>query len=178
MHPERRLFAAINVVGGVAVAGSYAHGILTHPATRREVWGGVPDCMRPFYVVSMLLAAVGYFAFTGFVWVHTAPERVRIAGRFGFGVLNALYVCILAPSALWMPLTFAMLESPGPGLWAAIRLVLAAVGLGSLGLLVALLTLRPREPAWAHALAALGCAAFSVQTALLDALLWPAYFPR
>jgi hypothetical protein len=71
-----------------------------------------------------------------------------------------------------------MLGSPGPGLWIAIRLVLAVVGLGSLGLLAALLAVRPREPAWAHVLAVAGCAAFAVQTALLDALVWPAFFPR
>jgi hypothetical protein len=178
LHPARRLFAAINVLGGVAVLGSYALGIAAHPDTRGEVWGGVPQGLRPLYTVSMLLAAAGYFAFSGFVWLRLDPERTRIAGRFGFGLLNALYALILAPSALWMPLTFEMLEAPSAGLWAAIRLVLAAVGLGSLGLLAALLAVRPREPAWAHALAVAGCAAFAVQTALLDALVWPAFFPR
>jgi hypothetical protein len=178
VHPARRLFAAINVLGGVAVLGSYALGIATHPDTRGEVWGGVPQGLRPLYTVSMLLAAAGYFAFSGFVWLCLDPDRTRIAGRFGFGLLNLLYACILLPSALWMPLTFAMLESPGPGIWLAIRLVLAVVGLGSLGLLAALLAMRPREPAWAHRLAVAGCVAFAVQTALLDALVWPAFFPR
>jgi hypothetical protein len=178
VHPARRLFAAIQVAGGVAVLGSYALGFATHPETRAEVWGGVPQGLRPLYTVSMLLAAAGWFAFTGFVWLCLDPARTRIAGRFGYGLLNALYAAILLPSALWMPLTFEMLEAPGDALWLAIRVVLAVVGLGSLGLLAALLAVRPREPAWAHGLAVAGCVAFAVQTALLDALVWPAFFPR
>jgi hypothetical protein len=43
--------------------------------------------------------------------------------------------------------------------------------------LVALLTLRPRQPVWAYGLAVIGCMAFCVQTALLDAWVWPAFFP-
>jgi VanZ family protein len=88
-----------------------------------------------------------------------------------------LYTVILVPSALWMPLTFAMMQQPSSGLWLAIRLTLAFVGTGSLGLWVALLTLRPRQPAWAYGLAVIGCMVFCVQTALLDAWVWPAFFP-
>ena len=88
------------------------------------------------------------------VYAHTSnelfridPDSARIAGRFRFSAFNALYIGILLPSALWMPLTFAMLERPSGALWWAIRLVLALVGLASLGLLAALLALYPRGPA-------------------------------
>jgi hypothetical protein len=84
---------------------------------------------------------------------------------------------ILLPSALWMPLTFAMLESPSEGLWWTIRLTLAAVGICSLGLLAGLVAVRPRSPSLAHKLAIAGSLAFCLQTAILDALVWPAYFP-
>jgi hypothetical protein len=43
-------------------------------------------------------------------------------------------------------------------------------------MLVALVALRPREARLAHALAVAGAIAFSTQTAILDALVWPAYF--
>jgi hypothetical protein len=149
---------------------------MTYPDSVGDVWGGVPESLRPVYTVSMLTAAAGYFAFTGFLFFGPDPERVRIAGRYRFPLLSALYALILVPSALWMPLTFAMLESPGAGLWAAIRGVLALVGVGSVGLLAALLRLEPREPRWAWGLAVLGLAAFCFQTAVLDALVWPAFF--
>jgi hypothetical protein len=166
----------LNIVGGTAVLGSYVHGIVSNPLTRGEVWGGVPESLRPLYVVSMLCAAAGYFPFTYYILVRIDAARVRI-GRFGFGIFHALYGGVLVFSALWMPLTFAMLEGPSLPLWYAIRLTLAIVGLASLGILAALLTLRPREPGIAYSFALIGSVAFCIQTALLDALVWPAFFP-
>ena len=167
----------INGIGGSAVLASYAYGIASNPLTRGEIWGGVPDALRPFYTVSMLCAAAGYFAFSWFVLVRLDPGQTRVGARFGFGLLNALYALILFPSALWMPLTFAMLESPSAPLWWAIRVTLALVGAASLGLLAALVTVDPQRARRARRVAVVGCAAFCVQTALLDALVWPAYFP-
>jgi hypothetical protein len=177
VHPQKLLMLGIHVAGGVAVLGSYAWGLGSHPELRSEVWGGVPEALKPLYTVSMWTAAAGYFAFSGFFLLAVDPDTAQIAGRPRFPLLNALYALVLVPSALWMPLTFAMLESPGPGLWLAIRVVLAVVGVGSLGLLAALLALRPREPALGYVLAIAGLAAFSFQTAILDALVWPAFFP-
>jgi hypothetical protein len=177
MHPARRSLFWLNLLGGCAVLGSYAHGLASHPLTRGEVWGGVPDPLRPLYTASMLLAAAGYFAFSFFVFFRLDPARTRVAGRFGFGAFHALYALILLPSALWMPLTFAMLDSPSGALWAAIRVALALVGIGSLGLVAAVASARPSEARLARAAAVAGALAFSFQTAVLDALVWPAYFP-
>jgi hypothetical protein len=168
--------ARINLFGGLAVLGSYAYCLTAYSAQAGDFWGGVPDGLRPLYTVNMGLAAAGYFAFTYFLLYRLKPAADH-AGRFGFGTFNALYAMILVPSALWMPLTFAMLESPSDGLWWAIRLTLAAVGIGSLGLLAGLVAVRPRPPSLAHKLAVAGSVAFCSQTAILDALVWPAYFP-
>jgi hypothetical protein len=165
----------INVLGGIAVLGSYAWCLTRYPAGAGDFWGGVPDGLRPVYTVNMFLAAAGYFAFTFFLVFRLAPgDGARGLGR---GTFNALYALILAPSALWMPLTFAMLESPSDGFWWAVRLTLAAVGIGSLGLLAGLVVVRPSPPTWAHRLAVVGSVAFCLQTAVLDALVWPAFFP-
>ena len=177
MHPQRRRMAWINVLGGTAVLGSYVHGLATHPATRGEIWGNVPDTLRPAYTITMLLAAAGYFAFTYLFFFRVDPRAMRIGRRFGFGAINALYAGVLVPSALWLPLTFAMIDSPNELSWMAIRLVLAVVGLSSAGLLASLLFMRPRPRGWAFPVAVAGCAAFCLQTAVLDALLWPAFFP-
>jgi hypothetical protein len=177
MHPDKRAMAWINVIGGVAVLGSYAHGIWTNPETAGAVWGGVPEWMKPFYTVSMLAAAVGYLVFTHYLCFRADPEESRVADRFSLRLFNALYVLILLPSALWMPLTFSMLDDPHDGLWMVIRLVLALVGIGSLAVIAALLMLQPRRPALSYWLAVVGSVAFSIQTALLDAIVWPAYFP-
>ena len=75
-----------------------------------------------------------------------------------------------------MPLTFRMIEQPDGILWLGIRLVLATVGLGSLGMIAALLRLTPRGGTVFHWAAVIGSIAFAIQTALLDALVWPAFF--
>jgi hypothetical protein len=84
---------------------------------------------------------------------------------------------ILLPSALWLPLTTAMVQQPSNLLWLGIRGVLALVGLGSVGLLLALLLLRPRQPAAAYWLAVAGNVAFCFQTAVLDLFVWTTLFP-
>jgi len=176
MHTQQQILAGIIIAGGAAVIASYVHGFLTHPATRADVWGGVPRALRPVYVGSMLLAAAGYFAFTYFVLFVLDPDEVLLADRFTFAVFPALYAAILVPSAVWMPLTFALLAHPGRGLWLAVRVTLALTGVASLALLAALLALSPREPALAYWFAVGGAAAFCIQTAALDMLVWPAFF--
>jgi hypothetical protein len=103
------------------------------------------------------------------------PARALVGGRFGFGRFHLLYALILVPSALWLPLTFAMLEAPSGGLWLAIRVTLALVGLGSLGLMAAIASALHDAPAPADAL--VGAPFFLAQTAVCDALVWPGVLP-
>ena len=168
---------SINVVGGLGVLGSYAYGLVSHPEIRGEVWGGVPEELKGFYTVSMLSAAVGYFLFGYFVLFRVDAETARIGGSRGFGFFNALCALILLPSALWMPLTFQMIEFPGENLWYAIRAVLGIVGIASLAMFWAILRVDAPGARISRGVAATGCLLFSVQTALLDALVWPYYFP-
>jgi hypothetical protein len=176
-HSARRSLLWLNLLGGAAVLGSYAHGFASNPLTRGALWGGVPEALRPLYTANMWLAAAGYFAFGFFVFFRLDPTRTRVAGGLGFGAFYYLYALILLPSALWLPLTLEMLEAPSAGLWLAIRAVLVLVGLGSLGLLVAVASAGPHQAPRARRLAIAGCALFSLQTAVLDALVWPAFFP-
>jgi hypothetical protein len=177
MHSQQIALAVINVIGGILVIGSYVQGIRSHPETRDDAWGHVPARLMPLYKVSMLLAAVGYFLFTYFVLFRLDPEEVGPANPFAYGLFILLYALILFPSAAWMPLTFWMLERAGSLLWWAIRITLAVVGLASVGLLALLLVLEHTECAIFYWLAVAGCVFFSIQTALLDAVVWPAYFP-
>jgi len=167
----------IVLVGGAAVLVSYACSLAIDPATRAGLWGGVPQALLPGYVASMALAAGGFFAFTYFLLVCVDPDRVRIAGGFGYGLFCGLYVLILGPSALWLPLTSAMIQQPSSLLWLGIRLVLALVGLGSAALLLALVSLRPRQPLAAYWLALAAAVAFCIQTVGLDLFVWTAFFP-
>jgi hypothetical protein len=176
MNPKRRPLLTINLLGGVAVLSSYAWGMRTHPNAANVLWGGVPASLRPFYTVGMFLAAAGYFAFICFILFGLDPEKTRVWHHSGFGTFNVLFTAILVPSALWMPLTFAAVDISSAALIWVVRLILAAVGLASLSLLAALLNTQPRHPSWSYWLAVIGCVAFCLQTAVLDMIVWSAYF--
>jgi hypothetical protein len=176
MHPKKWLMLFINIFGGTAVLGSYIQGILTHSGAAETLWGGVPQIIRPFYTAGMFLAAAGYFAFTYFILFRLNPMKTRVMQHAGFGILNVLYIAILFPSALWMPLTFVTVQQSSLGLLWVVRIVLVVVGLASLGLFYSLLKVEPRQPLWAHRLAVIGSLGFCLQTVLLDAILWGAFF--
>ena len=176
MHPLKRVMLAINVLGGMAVLGSYAWGFRTHANASEILWGGVPGAIRPLYTAGMFLAAAGYFAFTYFILFRLPPDETKVAGRYGFDLFNVLYAIILFASAHWMPLTFAAIEAHSLPLAWFVRLILAIVAAASLGLLAALLRVEPKRPLWAQRLAGIGAAAFCAQTAVLDALVWSAFF--
>jgi hypothetical protein len=176
VHPQKKAWLAINVVGGVAVLGSYAHGIATHENPAQMLWGTTPAELQAVYDITMLLAAAGYFVFSYYFAFCTDADNVSV-GPYGFGLISALYALVLVPSALWMPLTFAYFDAPSSALWVTIRLDLFAVGVGAVGLLVALFTMRPRPQGLASVLALLGLLLFALQTAFLDAIVWPQFIP-
>ncbi len=164
-------FVALNVAGGAAVLASYAWGLAALGDDTARAWGGVPSSLHPLYTGSMLLAAAGYFPMTSFV---LDGLRSRSAAMH---TATPLYAAILVCSALWLPLTCAMLDEPSALLWWSIRLDLAVVGLAALGVLRLIVFGGPSQASLRWKAAVAGAAAFSFQTALLDAIVWPAYFP-
>jgi hypothetical protein len=125
----------------------------------------------------MFLAAAGFFPMTWALGLRGDPASIRFLGGRGFGTLFPLYGLVLVPSALWLPLTFVFADSPSTFMWWAVRVDLLLVGIGAVGLLAAVLTVRPRPHPALHVLAVVGALAFTLQTAVLDALVWPAYYP-
>jgi hypothetical protein len=170
MNASLRSFVWLNVLGGAAVLASYAWGVSALGDDAGRAWGGVPESLRPWYTLSMMSAAAGYFPMTWHVLAGLRRDPGSMRGA------TALYAGILAFSALWLPLTCRMLEQPSPILWWSIRADLAVVAACSLLVLFRI----ARSPSAGHAsrrLAALGGAlAFCLQTVVLDAIVWPAYF--
>ncbi len=174
MTKDQKILLVINLLGGTAVIGSYVWGLITHPGTGSLLWGSVPAAAIPFYAASMILGAIGFLVFTAYLLFGLDPAKVKISIRAGFGGFRTLYLLILVPSALWMPLTYATLAAPSNLLWFGIRLVLMLVGLGGLGMLSALLSIQPRSRRLLAAF--IGCIFFCIQTVLIDALIWPNFF--
>jgi hypothetical protein len=124
----------------------------------------------------MILSALGFFAFIYFILFRLVPGEVLIGGRFGFSLFYAIFLVILVASAFWMPLTNAYVGNPSTGMWIGIRTVLALVGLGSIALMLALLTLQTKVPGISYWLAVAGSGYFAFHTAILDAIVWAALF--
>jgi len=173
---EQIILLVINVIGGAAVIGSYFYGLSAQSGGANVLWGGVPANIRPVYGVSMILSALGYFAFIYFILFRLNPPEVSIAGVFGFNLFYAVFLIILIPSALWMPLTNLYVANPSTGMWVWIRTVLALVGLASIALLWALLSLQTKENGITYWAAVAGSGYFAFHTTILDAIIWAALF--
>jgi hypothetical protein len=176
MATQHIIFLVINVIGGAGVIGSYIYGISAQAGGASVLWGGVPKGIRPVYGVSMILAALGYFAFLYYIFFHLTPSEVSIAGSFNFSLFYVIFLFILIPSAFWMPLTNLYVANPGPGIWFWVRTVLILVGLASIALVWALLSLQTKIPGVAYWLAVAGSGYFAFHTAVLDAVVWAALF--
>jgi len=170
--------ALLNVLGGIAVLGSYFSAFTGSSEFQGGLWGGVPASLRSFYTVNMLLAAAGYFPFTWLFVVRTKPDEFHAITGFRYALLFGLYALVLIGSALWLPMTARMLLAPDAQIWGGIRIVLALVGIGATGILLLAFRVALTRGGAASWAAAIGSIPFFTQTALLDALIWPAYFPR
>lgn len=165
----------LQLVGGPAVLASYAWCLSVWPEASAQMWGGVPEVVRPVYTAWMFVAAAGYLAYS-YVFtfrVDLPALAVPLLGKArGRGLLMLCYALVLACSALWMPMTKWLLDEPSTLRFALVCVDLLLVALGSLGLFVVALRMQPRPPGRLRALAVVGTILFSVQTVLLDALVW------
>jgi len=170
MTTAKIILLVVNIIGGMAVIGSYVLGLSGKTDGTNALWGGMPLSVRPVYTISMIISALGYFAFLHFILFRLNPAS------FNFNILYLIFLGILVPSAFWMPLTNAFVANPGTALWIIIRLVLAIVGLSSCALAGVLISLHTRETGFAYWLAVAGSVYFAFHTAILDMILWPIFF--
>lgn len=176
MATQHIILLVINVIGGAAVIGSYIYGINAQSEGAGVLWGGVPEKIRPVYMVSMVLSALGYFAFMYYIFFRLTPSEVSIAGTFNFSLFYFIFLAILIPSALWMPLTNVYVGNPNTVNWVIVRTVLVIVGLASIALVWALLSLQDKVPGISYWLAVAGSGYFAFHTAILDAIVWAELF--
>lgn len=176
MATQQIILLVINVIGGAAVIGSYIIGLNAQSDGANVLWGGVSQNVRPIYFVSMILSALGYFAFIYYILFRLEPDQVSIGGRFGFTLFYAIFILMLVPSAFWMPLTNVYVGNPTTGTWIWVRIVLAVVGLASIALFWSLLSLQAKAPGVSYWLAVAGSGYFAFHTAILDAIVWAFLF--
>ncbi len=164
---SRTLFLLLNVIGGMAVLGSYAWGIGLFPELREAFWGGVPEGLRGVYSINMIFAAAGYIAAFLYFMIKLGSDE--------FGRLYWCYLLVLLFSALWLPLTVAFLTYQEDWIWRFIRVDLLAVALGGI-LMIKHVWKTENAGTGLKAAITFGLFFFSLQTLVLDGFVWPYYF--
>jgi hypothetical protein len=172
---KKPLWLLVNLLGGLAVIGSYLAGFLLRPGAGEVLWGRVPAWLQPAYTVGMFLAAAGYLLIA-FHLLRLQERGLHIWGKPAFSVFSVIYLLILVPSALWLPLTFLAVDQGSNLLAWLVRADLTLVAAGALSLLFALGKIQPaRGHPW-RLLLVIACLAFCFQTVLLDAIIWSSLF--
>jgi hypothetical protein len=170
MPIQKIIILIINIIGGIAVIGSYVLGLKSGVRGVNALWGGTPPGVRPIYTTSMFLSALGYFAFIYFILF-----KLNITS-LNFSIFYVIFLVMLGASAFWMPLCNLFLANPNSSLWIVIRMVLAVVGISSFALVLVLINLHTKETSLAYWLAVLGSIYFAFHTVILDMILWPIFF--
>jgi hypothetical protein len=172
MGTPQIILLIINIIGGAAVILSYIYGLKGQAGGANVLWGNVSEGIRPLYFVSMIISALGYFAFIYYILFRIDPDISNV----NYYLFYIIFLVILGASAFWMPLTNMFVSNGGTGLWIAIRSVLALVGLGAISLVWALVALHPATRGTAYWLAVAGASYFAFHTAILDGIVWAALF--
>jgi len=168
-------YFVLTAIGGTVVLGSYAYGVTTHAEQGELLWGTIPEAIRGVYTLCMLPAALGYLVPLAY-FLASPWEELRLGGRPIFQRLLSTNIIFLGSSALWMPMTWAALDTGNQALFWPIQGVLAVTGASALVFTLLLARLEDPPRPWFHR-TALWASVFLVwQCGVLDALVWPRFF--
>lgn len=194
MNLQQIVFLLVSLIGGGLVMLSYYKGLRTKSGVD-ALWGGTPREIRKTYTASMLVSAIGYLITFLYLLVNIEYSSSFYTGpNSWFTVVNPLYlstphhlnnyffhilfIFVLVPSAMWVPLVQKMVAKPSKRTWIMIRVSLGLVGLASLGILIGLLGIRTFSTDWGLVASIFGMTWFTIHTGILDAILWPSFWKR
>ena len=176
MSTPQLMLLVVMLMGGLGVIGSYAQGLISHPGSIKVLWGKISGPFRTIYFISMLLSALGYFAFAYYLLFRVDAATALVTNTLGFEVFFAAITGMLLFSSLWMPFTYSYVDKPNKGTWLMIRVVLFLVALSSCALVGALRSLHDKTPPGPYWVAVVGAGYFALHTTMLDAFLWPVLY--
>ena len=171
-------FLLINIIGGIAVLSGYAYALINHPDTRNDLWGGISESWQPWYVVSMIVAAVGYLTAMYYLIFKGGLENKFFWGKVDSSVMTILLVLFLVSASMWIHSTFAYLESPSSGTWTLIQIELRTTALTIILFTIGLGTIEKISRSIIHKWAVMGISFTSFHCLALDAILWMMKFPK
>ena len=161
------VFLLTNIILGLGVILSYLWGIIYNDDPSL-LWGRVNENHIPYIVLSMLLGAIGYLIFSSF---FLYIKKLNSLTFKQFKYLINLYICILFPSSLWMPLSVLYLNTGNKLILVTDLLCLYIVGLSAL-LLTKFIIDNKIENSMIWKLSVIGGLQFVFHTLILDAVYW------
>ena len=91
MGIQQIILLIMNILGGVAVIGSYILGLRGQSGGLDILWGGVPTGIRPVYTVSMAISAISYFAFIYYILFRINPNETNIGGYLSYSFFFLIF---------------------------------------------------------------------------------------
>ncbi len=110
-------FLLINIIGGIFVLGGYVVALINHPETRNELWGGVPENLRPWITAFMFISAFGYCFAMYYLIFDEGLELDFFWGKFDYQIIMILLIIFLLTAALWIHTAFSYIDTGSKNLW-------------------------------------------------------------
>lgn len=165
MSDRKKLIATIAILGPCVLL-SYYIAAQFNTKGIDALWGNIPDNIKVYYPIGMLVATIGFFPFTYLTVFKSAnPKHFLLP-----------YLLVLIPSILWMPMTVSYINNPNELIWILIRIVLILVAVGAILIYIRIKKEYGAEKSTVYLFALIGILGFIAHTLFLDALLWPYYF--
>ena len=175
---QKIILLLINIIFGSLVLFSYYNGVTKNPDLSLKLWGGVPEVLRPYIIVSMFISAIGYFFFTYNFLVNINLQNTKFFNYFPSWNLHLIYLLILIPSSIWIDLTFKYLQSGSTLDWGYVVSVLYCVGLASILLFLFIIDSGNSNKQFIYIASFIGGCFFVFHTLFLDGILWISFFHK
>jgi hypothetical protein len=179
MSTQQILFLTINLIGGLAVLGSYVIGLGMFPEYREALWGEVRGNLRTGIIISMLFAALGYLAFCYVALFQNGLEDFTKSDWLNSYTFSILVAIFLISATFWMPSAIAYLNFSNT-YWLVICIASLWVTAISLAALVGIVITSDVEiiGSVSHYVAIIGIGLITFHCLVFDAIIWSIMFTK
>lgn len=161
----------MNLIGGIAVLGSYFLCMYLYPEFKEAFWGGIYGNTRNIFLASMVPAAIGYLAFLYCVLLKQGLGILEYEGVFGGLTLVIFCVCFLVASSILMPALVMFLKT-GSDLWWSVVVTVLWITSVSLACMLFVVVFSVGEGVIYRRIASYGLAYIMLHCFVFDATIW------
>ena len=179
MSTQQVLFLTINLIGGLAVLGSYIIGLGMFPEYREALWGEVRGNLRTGILISMIFAALGYLAFCYVALFQNGLEDFNKSDWFNSYTISILVGIFLISATFWLPSAIAYLHFSNT-YWLVICIVSLWSTAISLAVLLGIVITSDVKiiSSASHYVAIIGIGLITFHCLVFDAIMWSIKFTK